>query len=212
MTEKIRPPKVVLVGGYPLYRQALTEVLNTLGARMIVQELETAAEIQGRGRSPDIVLFLSRSECLRFLGTLTGCELPPPRMLLFSPYGESALASSTFNDYSIPVLPLAISVQDAGKYLGRLISGADINVIRSAIQRDVVLQRLFLPSISELTPREKRVLRYMSDGLNNGEIAEKMYIRKNTVKVFIGRIYKKVGALSRTQAVCAFISFLYANC
>lgn len=48
-----------------------------------------------------------------------------------------------------------------------------------------------------LTPREETVLRLMMDGLENGEIAEKLSISVNTLKKHILSIYRKIGVRDR---------------
>jgi len=53
----------------------------------------------------------------------------------------------------------------------------------------------------QLSEREKEVLHYIVAGLNNGEIAEKMFISRSTVKFHVNAILTKLGAQSRTEAV-----------
>jgi DNA-binding CsgD family transcriptional regulator len=42
-----------------------------------------------------------------------------------------------------------------------------------------------------LTEREMEVLQYLADGLDNREIADKLYLSEGTVKNYISRIYSK---------------------
>jgi DNA-binding NarL/FixJ family response regulator len=51
------------------------------------------------------------------------------------------------------------------------------------------------------TAREEEVLRYLSEGLSNAEIAEKLVIGQETVKTHVKHICTKTGARDRTQAV-----------
>jgi LuxR family maltose regulon positive regulatory protein len=55
--------------------------------------------------------------------------------------------------------------------------------------------------VEPLTGRELEVLRLIAAGLSNREIAEELYIAVSTVKTHVNRIYGKLGAKSRTQAV-----------
>ena len=58
------------------------------------------------------------------------------------------------------------------------------------------------PDLAEaLTVREQEVLRLVSDGLGNKEIAERLNISDHTVKFHISSILGKLGASSRTEAV-----------
>jgi LuxR family maltose regulon positive regulatory protein len=52
-----------------------------------------------------------------------------------------------------------------------------------------------------LTDREQLVLRYLSSALSNAEIAAELYLSVNTVKTHQRRIYRKLGADGRRDAV-----------
>ena len=53
----------------------------------------------------------------------------------------------------------------------------------------------------EITPRELEILELMAKGLSNREIAEKLFVSENTVKTHSSRVFDKLGAKRRTQAV-----------
>jgi DNA-binding NarL/FixJ family response regulator len=56
-------------------------------------------------------------------------------------------------------------------------------------------------SDEDLTPREIEVLSQIAGGNRNRDIAEKLFITEETVKVHIKHIMEKLGASDRTQAV-----------
>jgi DNA-binding NarL/FixJ family response regulator len=56
-------------------------------------------------------------------------------------------------------------------------------------------------SDENLTEREVEVLRQVADGNKNRDIAKKLFISEETVKVHIKHIMEKLGATDRTQAV-----------
>ena len=54
-----------------------------------------------------------------------------------------------------------------------------------------------------ITPRELQILELIASGLSNKEIAETIYISENTVKTHSRRLFEKLNARRRTQAVQA---------
>lgn len=52
-----------------------------------------------------------------------------------------------------------------------------------------------------ITPRELEILQLIAQGLSNREIAERVFVSENTVKTHSSRIFDKLGARRRTQAV-----------
>lgn len=52
-----------------------------------------------------------------------------------------------------------------------------------------------------LTPRELQILDLIAEGLSNREIGSRLFVSENTVKTHATRIFDKLGARRRTQAV-----------
>ncbi len=52
-----------------------------------------------------------------------------------------------------------------------------------------------------ITPRELEILQLIAEGLSNKEIAERAFVSENTVKTHSSRVFEKLGARRRTQAV-----------
>ena len=52
-----------------------------------------------------------------------------------------------------------------------------------------------------ITPRELEILQSIAAGLSNREIAEKLFVSENTVKTHSSRVFDKLQAKRRTQAV-----------
>jgi DNA-binding NarL/FixJ family response regulator len=54
-----------------------------------------------------------------------------------------------------------------------------------------------------LTNREFEILRLIATGMSNQDIADKLYVSRETVKTHVGSVLLKLGASNRTQAVIA---------
>ncbi|MBE9237775.1 response regulator transcription factor [Anabaena aphanizomenioides LEGE 00250] len=71
---------------------------------------------------------------------------------------------------------------------------------------------LFIPpSLTELTLREKEVLRLIATGASNREIAQKLFISEGTVKNHVTNILSRLNLRDRTQAAIlanTFVAFL----
>jgi DNA-binding CsgD family transcriptional regulator len=52
-----------------------------------------------------------------------------------------------------------------------------------------------------ITGRELEILQLIADGLSNREIAARLFVSENTVKTHSSRVFDKLGARRRTQAV-----------
>ena len=98
-------------------------------------------------------------------------------------------------------------------YLQKNVSAAELaNAIRSAHAGRMTLSpeasQVLAESITQphhpadhLTDREYEVLKLLVDGLNNSEIAEKLFVSLGTVKFHVSNIFQKFGVDSRIEAV-----------
>lgn len=64
------------------------------------------------------------------------------------------------------------------------------------------------PGWSELTPREKEILKLIAAGLTNKEIAKTLFITEGTVKNHVTNILHRLNVRARTQAAIIANSFL----
>ncbi len=56
------------------------------------------------------------------------------------------------------------------------------------------------PSLTDLTPREREVLRLLGQGCTNAEIAQRLFLAEGTVRNLVSAVLAKLGVADRTQA------------
>lgn len=156
--------------------------------------LLAAAEAGGR-ISSQIEILLLQSLAYAALGDSAQARIPLQRALeLAEPEGYVRL----FVDEGAPLARLLERELDAGgsrqTYLKRL---------RAAFAPQLTAHpaSLALPPAEPLTAREREVLRLIAEGLSNQELAARLHLSPQTVKVHTRNIYSKLGVASRTQAV-----------
>lgn len=66
--------------------------------------------------------------------------------------------------------------------------------------REFALNRARLEALG-ITPREHEILTLIAEGLSNREIGERLFVSENTVKTHSKRLFDKLQAKRRTQAV-----------
>lgn len=63
------------------------------------------------------------------------------------------------------------------------------------------LRRRMAPQGPQLSPRELEVLGLLADGLSVAELSRNLYISESTTKTHISKVYDKLGAANRAQAI-----------
>lgn len=116
--------------------------------------------------------------------------------------GVNAILS---RDVTKDELHLALEAAEAGFVLlhpsaAPGIFPSDFKRSRNIRSRNIRSRNMDEP-IDQLTEREREVLRLISDGLGNREIAQKLKISGHTAKFHVSSILSKLGAASRAEAV-----------
>ena len=57
------------------------------------------------------------------------------------------------------------------------------------------------PPVPDLSPRQEEIMRSLTRGLSNTDIALELGISKESVKQYIALLCEKIGAANRTEAV-----------
>jgi len=63
------------------------------------------------------------------------------------------------------------------------------------------MKRRLAPAGPQLSPREAQVPRLLADGMSVAGIAKRLYVSKSTAKTHISKLYEKLGAVNRAQAL-----------
>jgi len=63
------------------------------------------------------------------------------------------------------------------------------------------MKRRMSPQGPQLSPREREVLHLLADGMSVAQIAKQLYISESTTKTHISKLYEKLGAGNRAQAL-----------
>ena len=61
-------------------------------------------------------------------------------------------------------------------------------------------RRMAKPAVS-LTDREAEILALLAQGLSVAEVSSRLYVSASTTKTHMAKLYDKLGAANRTQAV-----------
>jgi len=107
------------------------------------------------------------------------------------------------------------SIEIYGGLIALLFAGLGIwlGLKLTKTKETVVIKEVLLPTSSSfilnelrlrelgITRRELEILELIANGLSNREIAEKLFVSENTVKTHSSRLFDKLSAKRRTQAV-----------
>ena len=91
-----------------------------------------------------------------------------------------------------------------GAWLGlKLTRKKEVVVLKEVLVSEAAPFALNEGKLRELaiTPRELEILELIAKGMSNREIAEKLFVSESTVKTHSSRLFDKLSAKRRTQAV-----------
>lgn len=209
MTNKIR---VVIADAHKLFREGLHFILNQEREFEIVGEATTCLQaiMMISDLKPDVVLF-----DIKMLDNDDGDILLPIKDE--SPKTKLLILTSSSDDAKI----FSALKEGAKGYLSKDADTSDlVKAIHAVHQGELwverkVLARFFEKEVNakmkgeglrgrakgELTSREKEVLRCLSAGNTNKEIAQRLFISEKTVKSHLNSIFKKLNVTGRFQAI-----------
>lgn len=202
-TEENQPPTtVLLVDDHELIRQGLRHAFDRDPQFRVIAEAGSVAEALGRAKEfrPDVVI-----------------------MDLRLPDGSGLDATRRLRA-AMPEIGIVVLTMYAGDdhLFGALEAGASAFVPKNAPSDEVVaaarhaassptaftasdlaeaMKRRMEPTGPQLSPRESEVLHLLADGMSVAGIAKKLYVSESTAKTHISKLYEKLGAGNRAQAL-----------
>jgi len=94
---------------------------------------------------------------------------------------------------------IAVLFAALGIWLGLTLTRKKVQIVQQPAEAFTVDERR--QAELGITPRELEILGLIAAGLSNREIAERLFVSENTVKTHSSRLFDKLGAKRRTQAV-----------
>jgi DNA-binding CsgD family transcriptional regulator len=136
-------------------------------------------------------------------------------VLLYGFIGGVLIAALQWTEYRFLVVEHSIEIYGGliaatfailGIWLGLRLTGTKQTIVVKEVAVPVSAGPAFTPDVQKreslgITPREFEILELIAHGLSNREIAEKLFVSENTVKTHSSRVFDKLGAKRRTQAV-----------
>jgi len=191
--------RILVVDDHPVVRDGLRAVLALQPDCEVVGEARNGEEAIARfaGLRPDVAIVDLRLPGVGGLEAIAAMRRldAAARIIVLTSYGgDSELQQAV----------------DAGA-LGVLLKGASGQEVVQAVRQVHRGQPCIAPEVAEclrewkslpaLTAREIEVLRLVAEGLRNQQVADRLGVSPNTVKIHVNRILEKLGAQDRTEAV-----------
>jgi DNA-binding NarL/FixJ family response regulator len=193
------PIRILTVDDHPLMRGGIAAMIQTQDDMLLVAEAASGGDgiAQFREQRPDITLMDLLLPDMSGIDALIAIrsEYPDARVIMLTTFEgdveiQRALAAGA-RGYLLKSMPPA-----------ELIKGIrEVHAGRKRIPVEIAAQIAEHISDEPLTPREIEVLQEVAAGKRNRDIADRLFISEETVKVHVKHIMEKLGARDRTVAV-----------
>ncbi|RTR28719.1 response regulator transcription factor [Deinococcus radiophilus] len=182
---------LVIADDHPLFRMGLKYALMHQGFEVVAEAQDGNEALEAcRSLRPTAALLDVK------MPGLTGIEVCE-RLSRDCPEVISILITT----FSEPAIIQAAREAGARGYLSKETDPPALAAQLQAIITDPTQDRLPRVDVPRLTPRESQVLPLLAQGLSNKEIARELGLSPDTVKDHLARMYGKLDACDRTEAV-----------
>src|SRR5215213_10725258 len=191
--------RVFSVDDHPLMHEGIAALINNQTDMTLVAEASDGKSALSafREQQPDVTLMDLRLPDISGIEAMTSIlkEFPKARVIILTMFEgdveiQRALKAGA-RGYMLKTMP----PKDLVKVVRRIHAG------KKHIPPEVAANLAEHFSNDDLTPRETEVLAQIAEGNRNRDIAERLFISEETVKVHIKHVMEKLGASDRTQAV-----------
>ncbi|WP_329465855.1 response regulator transcription factor [Streptomyces sp. NBC_01431] len=203
--------RVVIADDEHMVRTALRVILDAEPDMEVVGEATTGAQAVSvvRDRLPDVVLMdvrMPEIDGIRATEQILATLASPPRIVVVTTFENDSYVYDALRAGAAGFLLKRAAAEELIQAV-RLVARSD-SLLFPAQVRDLAARhapaRAAAPAwTARLTEREAEVLRLMTTGLTNAEIAARMGVGPATVKTHVASVLAKTGTRDRTQAVIA---------
>ena len=193
---------VLLVDDHELIRHGLRLAFQRSGDFTVVGEAPTAEDALrlADAHTPDVVVVDVR------LPDASGLEVARQLRQRYPRMGLVVLTMYAGDEHLLAALEAGASAFIAKSAASDDVVAAARHAAASphsftAKNLTAVLQRRESPSGPQLSPRELEVLDLLAEGLGVAAISQHLFVSDSTTKTYIARLYDKLGAANRAQAI-----------
>jgi DNA-binding NarL/FixJ family response regulator len=191
--------RVFSVDDHPLLREGIAAIINNEPDMTMVAQAATGRDaiLLFREHRPDVTLMDLR------LPDISGIDA---MMAIRTEFPDARIVMLTTFDGDVDI-QRALVAGARGYILKNMPPQELVDVVRQVhagkkrIPPEVAARLAEHVSDEALTAREKDVLKHVAGGNRNRDIAERLLISEDTVKVHVKHIMEKLGANDRTEAV-----------
>ncbi len=199
---------VLVADDHPLVRGALRQAVSQCLARAKVLEADTveaARKLLGQTPGIDLLLLdLHMPDAHGFAGLFAiRAEFPSVPVIVVSATEDPQTMRRAVDYGAAGFVPKSTPVGDIAAAIKAVLSG-EVWVPDAARQSSPTPEDTdFADRIAALTPQQLRVLVAITQGKLNKQIAYELNVSEATIKAHVTAILRKLGVVSRTQAVIA---------